>query len=485
MFINFGVVAASILLIVVIALILVDSRPQPIPDRTDLTTLDDVALQQVKTRYEIEDLREGPRRARTAAVLSMISAVLSVVTTILVAGGGWFLSVQLDQRSRGDRIADTYQRLMDRLGSRNDATRVDAVLELKPYLMGAYGDEDRSQQTIRILLSKLKNDNNPEVLASVIEDVEGAGQSAIPSVRKENSESTYALSAQIAQYGRQHTRFICPGRRADASANQLNNKNEDAVVGAMYDALAPFGANPGEEVGTWVSLHYPGDIDCSTSVPRRKRPPSANAGGRETRLPPAPIPSQALMRDVVATSRILATILPGAHPATMTQDWSTVSLIGMHWAGSDLTGIDLRGSYVDGDAQGARFDGAHLEGATLLFLGLRDASLRGAHLAGTVLSANGLAYSKPHLDGADWWNAYIADFPGQHGGYGNRIQPDSCVALTVWLRSAYPHAPYDKTSKCRSYPAPTGASGIVVPPIGPPSLVLPGRLQTAGPRPEP
>jgi hypothetical protein len=399
-------------------------------DRKSPETSDEEYLNRLKLRYEIDELRAAPGRARFTAVLSIVTAVLSLLTTITIASVGWWISARLEAQAQHDRVAQTYRDLLDKLNDRSEAVRADAVAEMAPFLKQPIGGEDRTELTLRILLTHLRRDSNETVVSGITKDVQDLGSRGIAATREENNIAAEQLAVQINGYVYNRWQAMCKIGKTTSKANvAVLYDIERGVQNAAYSAFGPRGLSGDEMVGGWIAAAYPPrDVPC---IPR------SNDSTR-----PVSMPDTTLLTDVVATSRILESTLPGAASINVGPGRQDV-LTGVQWSTftlgrrANLANLDLRFTHIDGKARGASFAYANLEGADLFWLDMRGANLEGAKLTHTTFSAEGLLRNPPYLKNANWWNADISEAPRTSFG-SKTLDPNGCSRVMEWLRTAYP-----------------------------------------------
>ncbi|MFT4510225.1 hypothetical protein [Caballeronia sp. 15711] len=140
-------------------------------------------LEKEKLIEEIAALRGAPRRERRASRLSLTSAILSVITTLTVAAATTFISWQVQKLTDRQKQADTYASLLKDLGSENVPARAGAVVGLTNF---ALQDDERSKQTVVILVTQLTIEHDKRVIEPLISEITSLGLVALDGVIREN-----------------------------------------------------------------------------------------------------------------------------------------------------------------------------------------------------------------------------------------------------------------------------------------------------------
>jgi hypothetical protein len=140
-------------------------------------------LEEEKLACEIRELQEAPRRARRTMLLSVATAALTAITTLIVASVGGYITLQVQRFADRQKSAETYGNLLENLGSTNVPARAGAVVGLVKF---AVEDNDRSTQTITILVTQLAFEEDTRVLRVLIPGIVSIGQPALDEVLRTN-----------------------------------------------------------------------------------------------------------------------------------------------------------------------------------------------------------------------------------------------------------------------------------------------------------
>lgn len=412
----------------------------------------DSELNRQKLLLEIADLEASPRRARQTVLLTIVTALLTATTTLAVTVGGWRIGAQIQQNADRQNDAQTYAKLLQDSGSTNAAVRLGSIVGLGRYAMPPHGDgEDRSEQTIVVLLGRLTAEDDGDVVQMIVERLSASGAPTIIPTIAAQERARQLLHDATKAYGRTLAVRLCGRSGIDGDGTI------DYILQArLGDALRPLGA--GFSGDTRLFLDADGDWLVGDTI-RGWR-------GFCSRTPITPISAVIVQeserydatmmersaRGTIAMGRILGNVARRSSDDGQRPLFSGATMFDVVWTPGpngrplNLSGSEFSRTYISGDAARAVLDGARLDFADLRHLGLQGASLRSASLRSTRLDADRLFKERPNLDKADWWNASLTT-----GNPRDYVGPASCHPSVAWLRRTYPHESLNASTPCGQF----------------------------------
>lgn len=380
-------------------------------------------LERRKLKEEIKDLTNKPSSEKRTARISLTAALLSAITPLVVAGATILITVQVQHLTNLQKKSDAFASLMKDLGSKNVSARAGAVIGLTKV---AVTDEDRSKQTVTILVTQLTSETDSRVLGILIPSVESLGPLVLDDLTRANRNAYQKFRIKVFDFLTLNLRHfneyenIKPELRAGTLLDEGSNAYQKIlplITGALdTDLLSPsekamlmntFGVPDfrfdSELVARaeWLSckpLYLKAVID-----PVRPSSTISEADLNERNIVLKEIGNYA--RSLYVTSIVLGRLIASFSPSANTN----LSSVAIYFAELNhhaiLEGLNLQGAYIAGDLSDANLAGAKLSGANLQYAKIDNANLSYATLNDTMLPTLVQSPKFPNLTGADWWNA--------------------------------------------------------------------------------
>jgi Pentapeptide repeats (8 copies) len=392
-------------------------------------------LELKKLQLEVDELADGPRRASTLTRLTMATAVIGSMTTLAIAGGGWWIGASLQANTNSQHEADVYSQLLQRFESPSAAVRLGSVIGLGAYIKPG---SERSEQTIALLLERLGTEDDPDVLHEIVRRLSAAGAIVIPQALDAQHRAYYRFADAL---GRYLGALACQSGSVmpDAElANSLASQGLASMTNAVSrrsDVPVPYGTE------TWMEAEITGQ-----ALPRscgKRSYYSLAAAQSETML---------LYDKVVGIGTILSEVIPDLSGSAKSKMLEKAIMTDVDWGergtSIDLHGYDLATAYVAGDASKVIFDSAVFDSANLEDLMLSGASFRNASMKATLFNRDEiLSNPLPNLSGANWWQADFLSNDLPLSASNPPMAPFGCDALAAALRAKYPAPNHPATCK--------------------------------------
>jgi uncharacterized protein YjbI with pentapeptide repeats len=371
-----------------------------------------------KLLLEVKELRESPKRFRQQTHVGYATAIVSALTTILVASFGGYLSYQASQSQGSQHRDDLYEKLVSNLGSENGPTRAGAIAGLQQFVDNP--TDERARQTIAILATQLSKEKDEVVLHILIPSLVHLGSRVIYQIIEQNLDARHQFTSLIrsivrtrAKSARNYLKLPFAARAKvildeqvdimDESLSSLE-KEVDTDLPANPDLnnfpdgprliMAPNGSRrlhfnwvgDSSTLGTFLYRMAFGETQLeaieSEMISQYGRFDVGDRSDMPTDVDIALSKAATEVRILYLTSEVIDSII---RTTSVRASLNGVALYAVSWPGLNLDNIDLSGAIISGNAKGATFRSADLASADLQHLQIDQANFALANLNRTDL----------------------------------------------------------------------------------------------------
>jgi hypothetical protein len=439
---------------------------------------------------EVRELTEAPQRARRALTLSALTAVASVITTLVVAAFGSMLAYNGQISGTRQHEEDVYSKIAEELGSTNATTRAAAIVGLEKF---SSGNDDRALQTTTILATQVVSEKDPGVLRVLIPALISAASPAMDEIVQVNRGARERFVAAVRSRVISSLRpisdyaFITSGRRgysfvADADdkysslispiigqfdPNLMSTGDRAALTGLDYVTDSETLKQKMENAYYWLAAGQDGSFGLSLPV-------GTNYHGDDEDISTS-------ARQIFVTNIVINGLVKRLSGKLKTVDLRKVALPFANFQDLDMSGVNMEESFISGDAKKSKFTGANFNKSDVRLLMFNDAdlsfvSLTNAALPSTIIS-NPRSFTKimakpqynvsvkegnleksnfKHADltGANWWDARLLGGHGSAVGMLLHVERDSHLNRLFWYYTCpIPISESDEVIKLAAAPA--------------------------------
>jgi hypothetical protein len=380
-------------------------------------------LERRKFVEEIKDLKNKPSREKRTARIALTAAVLSAITSLVVAGATVFIALRVQEITDRQKLSDAYASLLRDLGSTNVSARAGAVIGLTNF---AINDKDKSKQTVTILVTQLTSEKDSRVLGVLIPSVASLGSVALDDVVRANRDAyqkfragvfnflalnlqpfnkyenipTAVRAERLSQEGYDAFQKILPAITSSLDTDLLTQSEKQILMDTFHQYDFRFGSKLVAHA-EWVScqhLYLKAIVDASS-----QKSTSTEDRRKESNMFIEEVGGYA--RGLYTTSITLGRLI-GSYGSPAETDLDSVAVYFADFKHPMLSRLNLRGAYIAGKLGDADLTGADLSGANLQYAQFGKTNLSYATLDDTNFPTVTKGMLKDSdFTGADWWNA--------------------------------------------------------------------------------